>query len=433
MRKELTDHESLLGVAQEIEQRLWRANIAYGPEDDPRLWRISPRYFVIREETFDQIQALAFALPVFINGVNSGSDDDWDPNKSYYFRFDATIARGGNVVPLEFQNEVPVEDATVDANRAAYQDLIPLPEGYFNPFGGSINGIARTLSSCDRAGNIAIVVPNSRSSYLRDYSTTSEVLTRMGFPTTLVNGDLTLSDDGLYNNRGRIDLIYRAFTRRDLLGEKDNLPHFEILRKAYESNLVDIFPPLSPALEDKGVMAMLYMPEYEDTLKGVFGESLLFHLRKQFPYTWLADADNPPVIDGSRRDWGSYFMSEEAWREGYVLKPRRSFGSSGMIISREISLPKWRDGVVAALTIGSGGYVLQRHVDGQRYFADVLENGAIVRTEKNLGVRLSVTCLVSGGEVNIAEVDACLSKGFRIHGTKDSVLMPVVVKRAKND
>jgi len=62
-----------------------------------------------------------------------------------------------------------------------------------------------------------------------------------------------------------------------------------------------------------------------------------------------------------------------------------------------------------------------------------LEGGQIVRTDPNLGVRLSVTCIVEEGNSEVVEVDACLSRGSRVHGTRESVLMPVVVKGNKHD
>jgi hypothetical protein len=431
-------HESSLnqvGIAKDIETRLWEAEIAYGPENDPGLWKISPRYFVLRRHSFDQITKQAAMIPRIISAINLIDDTSWDPDTPYYFRFDATIDHKGRVVPLEFQNEVPVEDATVDTNRIIYEDLVSMPSGCTNPFTGSVSAIARSLeSNGDKSGGLAIVVPGTREYYLRDYRKTAEMLRGYGSNAWVEEKGLELNGNGLQGTNGRINTVYRAFTRRDLLEEGFN--GNGIIKKAYESDQVNIFPQFSYALEDKGVMASLFMPEFREKLiDALGGEEEYEFIRNQFPFTWLCDPANPPLIDGKKMGWGSHLMGEEARKEGYVIKPRRSFGSAGMFISPELSLPRWRESVLQALTDSNSGYILQKYTEPKRFWADILEEDRIVRTDANLGVRLSVTCIVEKGESEISEIDACLSRGFRIHGTRESVLMPVVIKNGfqKND
>ncbi|OGM58877.1 hypothetical protein A3A75_06465 [Candidatus Woesebacteria bacterium RIFCSPLOWO2_01_FULL_39_10] len=428
------DSQDQVEIARNIESRLWEANIAYGPDDDPRLWRISPRYFVIRQQSLDQIKAQAAIMPRIVHAINSLDDDSWNPSTPYYFRFDATVDDKGKVVPMEFQNEVPVEDATVDTNRGIYEDLVPLPAGCSNPFVGSVNGITRALKRSENShGGVGIVVPSTREYYLRDYRKTARMLQQRGINAWVEEGSLDLNGDGLHGTNGRIHTVYRAFTRKDLL-EEGRLIGNDTIKRAYETGQVDIFPQFSSAVEDKGVMAALFMPDFQDRLTDALGgEEAYRFAQSQFPFTWLCNAGAPPTAGGKERGWGSYYMSEGAWKEGYVLKPRRSFGSAGMFTSRDLSLPKWREAVLEALTNQHGNYVIQKQVEQRRFWAEVLEGGQIVRTDPNLGVRLSVTCIVEEGNSEVVEVDACLSRGSRVHGTRESVLMPVVVKGNKHD
>src|SRR3989344_4142230 len=421
-----------LAAAKNIEAQLWKANIAYVPENDPRLWRISPRYFVIRQLAYEQLMRQAALLPKLISGINILTEPEvWNPTEGYYFRFDATLDTKGNIVPMEFQNEVPVEDATVHHNRAIFEDTIPMPRECFNPFVGSIDGITAVINH--RGGNlgVAIVIPQSRSLYFRDYREGARLLSQRGINAWVSEGNFEINKDGLKEDGRQIDIVYRAFTRKDI-SEGGNVTGGSVIHEAYESGLVDMFPQFSAALEDKGAMAMLYMPEYQEQMLDILGEEDLGSMRGQYPFTWVCNAENNTIVNGQRVGWGSCIMGEEAWKDGYVLKLRRSFGSSGMFISREISLPKWREAVLQSLTTDDGNYIIQKYVEPQRFWTEILDENQLVKTDRDYGVRLSATCVVVNGQSQIVELDACLSTGFRIHGTRDSVLVPVVVRRSQN-
>lgn len=422
--------------AAEIRRELTQADIAYGPEDDPRLWQVSPRYFVLRPSALERIGRSAQLLPRLIAAINEASPHEsgitWRADIPYYFRIDVTVGQAGEVLATEFQNEVPVQDATVDVNRSIYERLVPKPRNTRNPFPGSIAAVTAAIElGWGSDARVGIVVPTNRLNYLRDYRKVAEMLRGRGIEAWVEDPkNLRVAEGQLQGEHGRIDLVYRAFRYRDFEDGRE-LPNGHLVESLYRRGRVDIFPQFSLALEDKGVISYLF-DERADQIRATVGEEAYAELRSFFPHTWNCAPETTPSVDGRGLDWAGYLMDEEARRSGYVIKPRRSFGSKEIAVSRELSLPAWRKTLFNALLNGHqyGGFVLQDLIELQRFWVELpeYESNTMVRTGKEYGVRLSITCVVIDGETKIAEIDACMTRGWRMHGTRESILIPVVVK-----
>jgi len=449
-----------IALCQKIEAELKEADIAHG---DPKgrlksvLWRISPRYFLISVDWWKKIKEIVDAFVRFYIRVKEprtpkAIDEEIEefieydrlrkklrthkkPKEPFYFRLDCTIAT--NNVPMVVEwNLVPVGDVGAEVNRRAYTKLIPIPPGYANPFPGNIAILADALRWY--GGRVAIVIPYSRRHYTRDYKKTAKILREeKGVEIEVVNPRHLIFGNGiLSDHKGKIDVIYRIFTRFE--GPPNSLIANAIAKKA-----VRLFPPFSP-LETKESMAWVFR-EYLGMYKTHWNReklkrSELETLFKSLPWTWIADPEYlPEILDKkdflpvSRREWAEFF-SKEAWKEGFVLKSSAEFGGRNLVFSKDETIREWRRALLQSLigcAKGKRKTIIQKMIELKRFPVSYLEGEEMVTTGSEWGTRLCVTGVwLPKKGTKIGDIDVALRPGRLIHQQADCVFVPTLIEKA---
>lgn len=414
-------------LCQEIKMRLEKANIAYGNPDEntksPLLWRISPRYFPVREKQWYGGKAglgLEPAVSAFVDFYLTIEQ----PSEPFYFRLDATITRDNTAVITEW-NLVPVGEAGVAINRGLYDLLAPIPENYHNPFPGNLAVLSKALQWY--GGTAAILIPKNRRNYTRDYLKTAEMLRDLGV-NIAVEDKVKFVDGFLQGEQGKIDVLLRIFPK-DALLKPEILQNGEQVALAIEQEKVKLFPPFS-VLESKESMAWLFNPPpFLDPI--ITAEPL----REFVPWTWQTDP-NPnkmPKKGWQELCWWTYFMGQEMRRTGFLLKPCNSFGGKNIVFSKEVKMKTWRRTIGEALiNWPSEKTIIQKMVQLMEFPAGYLDNQAIVEGH-SWKARFCITGVwLPEQGCQIGDIDVTLRQGTSlVHQQGDCIFVPVLIEKGK--
>jgi len=325
---------------------------------------------------------------------------------------DATISRQYKPVITEW-NMVPVGEAGVAINRGLYSSLAPMPDDcYSNPFLGNLTTLAKALKWYGANAKIALIIPENRRKYTRDYLKTAAMLQALGV------------NIAVENNLESVDMILRIFSKEALF-KPDILPGGEEIFSALEQGKVKIFPRFS-SLESKESMAWVFDPSLN---AGALETAE--RLRQFVPWTWPTDPSQTPGRGCQTLSWWKYFMGQEMKRAGFLLKPCESFGGRGIVFNQEVEMKSWREALGSALTAWpEEKTIVQERVHLQEFSAAYLDG----QISKSGGwkVRLCITGAWLPEEGwQIGDVDATLCQTPLVHQQKDSIFVPVLVRKGK--
>lgn len=396
--------ESCQGIKKGLEEK----NIGYGDPTNESgcLWRISPQYFLLTEKQRLGIEQAVAAFVNFYLAVEK-------PTEPWYFRLDATINHEHKPIITEW-NMAPVGEAGVAINRGLYNFLLPMPIGCYNPFPGNLAVLAKALKWYGNA-TMAIIIPQNRRKYTRDYLRTAMLLRELGL-------NVAVQDD-----LESIDVILRIFPK-EALSKPDILPGGKEILSALERGKVKIFPRFSP-LETKESMAWIF------NSASLTAEVLEVaeRLRQFIPWTWPTDRTTTPKKGYQNLSWWAYFMGEEMRRAGFLLKPCESFGGRGIVFSQEVKMKSWREALGSALTAWPAQKTIIQEKAHLREFSAAYLVGDQIVESNGWKVRLCITGIwIPEQGFEVGDVDATLCQGMSlVHQQADCVFVPTVVKKGK--
>lgn len=236
-----------------------------------------------------------------------------------------------------------------------------------------------------------------------------------------------------------IDLIYRFFELFDL----PNIPQMELIQYAIKKGFVQCTPPFKPHLEEKLTLALLHHPLLADFWQKALGKDDFAWLKQSVPPGWIVDPTPIPpqavianLAPSGRmlQDFGSLKTLSQKERE-LVLKPSGfsplGWGSRGVTIGHDYSAEEWGKRVDEALaSFGKTPYILQEFVPAGLVQAERIDRATGTITPFKARTRLCPYYFVHNGDVQLAGVLAtsCPADKKLIHGMKDAVLSPVMVR-----
>jgi hypothetical protein len=222
--------------------------------------------------------------------------------------------------------------------------------------------------------------------------------------------------------------IYRFFELFDL----PNVPN------AWGMLNGDVTPPPKPQLEEKMLLALLWMPQLEAFWREHLGPETAEYLRRVVPRTWIVDATPLPphamIPELGINDWRQMARFSQKQRE-LVLKVsgfhEHAWGARGVYVGHDLSAGEWAEAIERALaSYPSSPYVLQRFeksrlVEAQYFGFDT----GVARPFKGR-VRLCPYYFVAGDAVKLGGVLATICPVDKkiLHGMSDAVLSPCCVQ-----
>ncbi|MDW8344623.1 MAG: hypothetical protein RMM51_09045 [Verrucomicrobiae bacterium] len=224
--------------------------------------------------------------------------------------------------------------------------------------------------------------------------------------------------------------VYRFFELFDLA----NVSGATALLEAAARGEIVLTPPPKPQLEEKLLLALLWLEPLRPFWREHLGEPTLAALRRVVPPTWVVDPRPLPphaLIPGLEiHDWRELAKFSQRQRE-LVLKisgfHEHAWGSRGVYVGHDLPAHEWAQAVERALSsFPTHPYVLQRFVRSRlvrQQYVDV-ERGELREFEGR--VRLCPYYFVEGDRCRLGGVLAtvCPADKKILHGMPDAVLAP---------
>ncbi len=412
-----------LAQARVLQEGIWATGIAYG--DPPRLWRISPKWYPLWDNQWQQVVDFGRLLPA-LRRVMDGDES------VTYLRADFTIDQKGNLVLVEI-NDMPVWDYGTQAVREVYHRVLGLPERSEDPFPGAAKAIAVCLKTKFAERRIVILMSPDRVNYRAEYGCLAAYFVEQGLEAVAKN-------DGGQIREG--DVVYRTFNR-DWLSPKHNLPGGAHLTGLLEDGRVAVWPPFTH-LEDKVWMTYPFGVATDNWSGFAFSSGTLASIKKFVPPTWLVNPASKGVPWGKRTlPWhANELMGDlttpnpkkpsEPRRLDWVLKRALGAQGKGTAFSSWVGPEAWRERLLEALmSINGRGphYIIQPEVATLRHKVTFLnEAGNVLEEAGDHRVRLCVAYLIEGDSVEIIDSDATLLPRPLVHGSSDAIALPVIVR-----
>jgi hypothetical protein len=248
-----------------------------------------------------------------------------------------------------------------------------------------------------------------------------KVLSRVGVPP-----DQSMKPDG----RDTHPTIYRFFELFDLA----NVPNAPALLEAAARGEVTVTPPVKPQLEEKMLLAFLWMEQLQPFWCEQLGEKVLDQLKQVFPYTWIVDPKPlapQAVIPGlGIHDWREMAKFSQKKRE-LVLKisgfHEQAWGSRGVYVGHDLSSGRWAEAIERALaSFPQHPFVLQRFEKSRLVDAQYFDFEANAEQTFKGRVRLCPYYFVVNDTTKLGGILAtiCPADKKLLHGMSDAVLAP---------
>ena len=239
------------------------------------------------------------------------------------------------------------------------------------------------------------------------------------------------------------DAIYRFFELFDLA----NVPSASSMLSLAAEHRVKLTPPLKPVLEEKLTLALLWNRNLRGYWKQELGEGFLQRLLKMVPYSWVVDPTPLPPhaafpgLDLTR--WDDLKTLSQRERD-LILKvsgySEEAWGARGVYLGSDLSQADWSVAVDKALQeFSRSPFVLQRYhkprVVDFSYFDFTTEKQISMASRVRLCPYYFVTGEGDAARAHLGGVlaTACPSDKKIIHGMKDAILAPCVVKVIENE
>jgi hypothetical protein len=226
------------------------------------------------------------------------------------------------------------------------------------------------------------------------------------------------------NGRDARATIYRFFELFDLA----NVPN------GWEMLQGNVTPPPKPQLEEKMLMAFLWLPQLEPFWREQLGSQTLVSLRAVFPRTWIVDASPLPthavIPELGINDWREMGRFSQKQRE-LVLKisgfHEHAWGGRGVYVGHDLPAVEWAAAIERALTsFPANPFILQRFERSKLVPAQYVDFEMNEVRQFSARVRLCPYYFVTGEAVKLGGILAtiCPADKKLLHGMPDAVLAP---------
>lgn len=218
--------------------------------------------------------------------------------------------------------------------------------------------------------------------------------------------------------------IYRFFELFDLA----NVPH------GWAMVAGNVTPPPKPQLEEKMLLAFLWLPQLELFWREHLGLKTLEYLRRVVPRTWLVDATPLPphavIPELGINDWRELGRFSQKQRE-LVLKisgfHEQAWGARGVFVGHDLSAAEWAAAVERAVaSFPTHPFVLQRFENSRLVSIRYFDFAANQEREFSGRARLCPYYFVTGETAKLGGVLATICPADKkiLHGMPKAVLAP---------
>lgn len=188
--------------------------------------------------------------------------------------------------------------------------------------------IYREFSDNDKKDkpNIAIM-DFTDCAMISEFKHFKEVISELGYSVKIVDPRELSYDEGvLYSDDFKIDLIYRRAVTTDIMSNYDQV---QPLIKAYKNKDICLIGSFrSQIIHDKLIFSILH----SDLCKEILTETEISFIKQHIPYTAQIDSLNKKKINDLLNN-----------HTKYVLKPRDSYGSKGVLVGRDYNRQEWKN------------------------------------------------------------------------------------------
>lgn len=217
--------------------------------------------------------------------------------------------------------------------------------------------------------------------------------------------------------------IWRAFYLGDY--NADPLVHQFILDQIDKNNDANVIPGLSPQMEEKAVLALIWDKRFDGYFRDRLGEESVLFLRQLIPPTWVVGSESYFLPGGF--DSALELSQRSSRNRRYVLKSS-GFGDN----------PSWGEGVnflhklsankcaqIITKTVNDADlYIIQEYKEGIKISSSYLENGSVIKFEG----RARITPYYAVGDGSLLAIKATLRANTElIHASTDSINTAVAV------
>jgi hypothetical protein len=435
-------------------------------------WRISPEPFPLSPASAQRIEQIGNDLFTFYKALNTLYLRSVRGTAPAFVAGYLDQGKPDHIVRLTRQNRFrqdvpgvirPDLLLTDDGMVATELDSIPgglgfvgaMSEAYcklgIESFGGA-DGMPRAFAAMLRGAGgvekpgVAIVVSDESGDYRAEMRWLAEAIRRLDLANVHVCApqDIVFTEEALFmrledGREEKLDLLYRNFELFDLL----NIPKQELMLYAARHNRVKMTPPPKAHLEEKLAFALLHHAGLVKLWREEMGADTFERMRALLPRTWILDPRPLPpqaAIEGLTaggvpvNDWHQLLDLGKSERT-FVTKPsgfsELAWGSRGVKIANDLTKEEWAQTIDDALaSFEKTPYVLQRWHKGKRLRQPYFDHAKDEVAQFDGRVRLCPYYFVVGDSVKLGGVLATVAPVDKhlIHGMKDAVMSPCVVK-----
>lgn len=429
----------------------------------PLPFHVATQPFLIKPDTFVFFQQLGHHLLSFYQAANKlymdsvqGHQPSWVSEYLDFGKPESIIEYGrmnrfrkdlpGVIRPdliLTEDGMIATELDSVPGGIGLTLGLSQLPTDY--ELIGDINGMRDGFERMIRATHasplhnpsMAIVVSEESKDYRSEMDYLGKMLNQVGLTTFVIDpSEVIFTEDGLWVNDVRIDILYRFFELFDL----KNIPKSELILYAAKKKQVVLTPPPKPQLEEKLLFALFHHPMLKSFWQNQMGEETVSVLTNIFPKTWILDprpipphAIIPDLFIGDRPVGSFSDLNHVSQKERrFVIKPsgfsEMAWGSRGVLVGHDLSEEAFQKGLEMALdSFYKMPHILQEFHKGRQVETEYMDNGTPIQMKGR--VRLSPYYFVEGDEPILSGILAtvCPLDKKLIHGMSDAVMMPCAI------
>jgi hypothetical protein len=224
------------------------------------------------------------------------------------------------------------------------------------------------------------------------------------------------------NRRDACSTVYRFFELFDLA----NVPN------GWEMLAGSVTPPPKPQLEEKMLMAFLWLPALEDFWREHLGPATLTKLREVFPRTWIVDATPVPphaaIPELGISDWRQLAKFSQKQRE-LVLKisgfHEHAWGARGVYVGHDLPATEWAAAIDRAVaSFPANPFILQRFEKSRLVDARYFDFEADAEREFKGRVRLCPYYFGNDAKLGGILATICPANKKLLHGMSEAVLAP---------
>lgn len=427
-------------------------------------WRISPEPFCLPSETVLALRALGPVLLAFMKASQKLYQDSVHGRAPAWVAEWLDMGKPAHLVSFSrmnrFKQQLPAvirpDLIITDEGRLLCCELDSLPGGIgfvdsmartYHALGhdliggatGMAEGFARMIRSQTEVTDpfLAIVISQESADYWEEMAWLGQRLEDLGLRTAVLRPEsLSFTEEGLFHEGRRIDVVYRFFELFDLA----NIPKAEVIQYLVKKQKVAITPPFKPQLEEKGLFALLHHPGLKAWWQTHLGEAHLARLTDLLPRTWLLDPSPMPpqgVIPGlsiGGRPVGHFReLTGTSKRERtFVVKPSGfsplAWGSRGVAFGHDLPQTEWESALERAMAQWQHGtpHLLQEYHKPRKVQVRYYDAAADEIRPMTGRARICPFYFVAGDQVTLGGIltTICPADKLAIHGMVDAVMVP---------